>query len=101
MKLSLGEAREPERLEQHALLADKFLRHELADADHLVAVIGVGDDMAVLPECIDYRETVRREAANPARGLVTMLGRSRPILWTLGKSSGKRGGQRCEESSPS
>src|SRR5581483_3963652 len=39
MKLALGEAAEAKRLEQSALLAHHLLRHQLADADHLVAVI--------------------------------------------------------------
>ena len=58
-KLALGVAREAERLEQRALFAEQLLRDELAHADHLVAVVGVGDHVDVLAEEVEHRETVR------------------------------------------
>ena len=74
-KLALGIARKAERLEQRALLAHQLLRHQLADADHLVAVIGIGNDIDILAEHIEDREIVRREAAEPARLLVLLVER--------------------------
>ncbi len=63
MKFSLGEAREAERLKQPAFLAEEFLRHELAHADHLIAMIGVGDDIDIFAKYIEHRKIIRREAA--------------------------------------
>src|SRR6185437_577373 len=40
MQFALGEPREAERLQQLTLLAHQLLRHELAHADHFIAVIG-------------------------------------------------------------
>src|SRR5258708_9349825 len=61
---------EPERRQEPLFLAEQFLRYERPDTDHLVSVIGVGDDIRVLAENIEYREAVRGEGADPARRLV-------------------------------
>ena len=66
MQFALGEPRKAERLEQFTLLAYQFLRHELAHADHFIAVIGVGNDIDILAEDVEDREIVRGEAAEPA-----------------------------------
>src|SRR3954453_262905 len=66
MQPAFGVAGNPERLEQRARLANDLLRHEFADADHLVAVIGVRDDIAIVAEDIENREGIRREAADAA-----------------------------------
>src|SRR5215472_16698548 len=63
-------AREPERGQQPLFLAEQLLGHQRPDPDHLVAVVGVGDDVGVLAEDIEYREAVRRERADPAGRLV-------------------------------
>ena len=67
MQFALGEPRKAERLKQRALLAYQFLRHELAHADHFIAVIGVGNDIDILAEDIEDRKVVRGEAAEAAR----------------------------------
>src|SRR5215469_17798315 len=74
MQLSLGEAREAEGLEQVARLSADVVGHELADADHLVAVIGIRDDVDVLAEAVEHREAVGREAADAARRLLLVDG---------------------------
>ncbi|MND00696.1 hypothetical protein D3C83_194010 [compost metagenome] len=66
MQFALLEARETEGLQEGALLAEELLRDQLADADHLVAVVGVGDDVDILAEGVEDREIVRREAAETA-----------------------------------
>lgn len=72
MKLAGAVPAEPERREQRLLLAEQFLRDQGSDADHLVAVIGVGYHISVLRERVEDREAVRRERADPARGLVSV-----------------------------
>src|SRR5690349_935729 len=61
---------EPERTEQPLLLPEKLPGHQGPDPDHLEPVIGVGDDVRVLPEDVEDGEAVRGERADPARGLV-------------------------------
>src|SRR5262245_42628853 len=72
MQLAFGVAREPEGLEQIALVSRELFGDELADPDHFVAVVAVGDDEDVLAEPVEDREVVRREAADPARRLVAI-----------------------------
>src|SRR5215470_216651 len=69
MQLSCAVPREAERLEQSLLVAEQLLGHERANADHLVAVVGVGDHVCVLPERVEYWEAVRSERADSARRL--------------------------------
>ncbi len=73
MQLAFGVAREAEGFEQRAGPAQQFLGDQLADADHLVAVVRVRDDEDVLAEAVEYGEGIRREAAEPARGLVVLV----------------------------
>ena len=70
MQLALGVARQAERFEQGRRTAGDFFRDQLADADHLEAVIGVGDQVAVLMENVEDGETVRGETADAAGGLL-------------------------------
>ena len=70
MQVAGAVATEPERREQSLLLAEQFPGDQRADPDHLVAVVGVGDDVGVLPEHVEDREAVRGEGADPAGGLV-------------------------------
>src|SRR5207237_6801969 len=72
MQLAFGIAREPERREQRRLLAEQLTADELADADHLEAMIRVGDHVHVVAKAIEHRKTVRREATDPARRLVAI-----------------------------
>src|SRR6266516_1320792 len=65
---------EPERLEKLLLLPEEFLRDQGADADHLEAVIGVGDHVGVLAEHVEDREAVRGERTDPAGGLMPVEG---------------------------
>src|SRR5918997_5858790 len=62
-------AGEAERFEQPLLLAQQLLGHQRPDPDHLVSVVGVGDDGGILPEHVEDGKTVRGEAADPPRGL--------------------------------
>ena len=66
MELALLIAREPERLEQLRALAGNLAGHQLAHPEHLVAVIGIGDDIDIVAEHVEHREAVGREAADPA-----------------------------------
>src|SRR5262245_36906509 len=56
VQLALSEPRKAERLKQRALLARQLLRHQLTDPDHLISVIGIGNDIDVLTERIEHRE---------------------------------------------
>src|SRR6185437_4810164 len=51
-------------------LAKQFLGDQCPDADHLVPVIGVGDDVGVLVEHVEDWEAVRGERADPAGRLM-------------------------------
>src|SRR5215203_1963329 len=62
-------AGETERFKQFLRLVHKLLRHQGADPDHLVAVVGVGDDVGILPEGVEDGEAIRGEAPDTARGL--------------------------------
>src|SRR5215510_1203127 len=73
MQLALGEAREAERQQQVALLARDVIGHQFADADHLVAVIGVGDEVGVLAESVEHGEAVGGEAPDAARRLLLVF----------------------------
>src|SRR6476469_7414610 len=75
MQLALSEPRKAERLKQRALLAQQLLRHQLANADHLIAVIGVSNEVNVLAERIEHRKVVGRETAEPAGILVVLVQR--------------------------
>ena len=55
-----------EGLEQTARRTDDLGGHQRADAEHLVAVVGVGNDVDVLAEHIEHREAVWRKCANAA-----------------------------------
>ena len=50
-----------------------LLRGELADADHLVAVVRIRDDEDIVAEDVEDREIVGREAAKAARLLVLLV----------------------------
>src|SRR5688572_32476139 len=67
VQLAFGEAAEAERAQQIALVAADIVRHQLADADHLVAVVAVGDHVNVVAEPVEHRERIRGEAADAAR----------------------------------
>src|SRR3546814_560117 len=67
------EAREAERFEQLGASADDVVGDQLTDADHLVAVVGIGDDVDVVAEPIEDRKAVGGEAANAARRLLLVL----------------------------
>src|SRR5918998_636181 len=63
-------AGEAERFEQPLLLAQQLPGYQRPDPDHLVSVVGVGDDVGILPEHVEDGETVRGEAPDPTRGLL-------------------------------
>ena len=69
------EAGEAERFEQPALAPEHLVRHQLAQGDHLVAVVGIRDHVAVLAEHVDHRKAVGRKAADAARGLLAPVPR--------------------------
>src|ERR1700674_1165083 len=53
MQSTLGEAREAKRPQQLARPAADVLGHELADTDHLVAVVRIGDYVDVIAETVE------------------------------------------------
>jgi hypothetical protein len=61
---------EPEWREQALIFAEQLLGDQRADPDHLVPVIGIGDDVRVLAEHVEDGEAVRGERADPAGRLV-------------------------------
>src|SRR6185312_5113790 len=73
VQLALGKAREAEWPQQLAFLSHHVVGHQLADADHLVAVVGVGDEVGVVAELVEHREAVGREAADAARRLLLVF----------------------------
>src|SRR5579863_10581936 len=70
MKFPLGKAGKAERLEQVARRPADVVGHQMADADHLVAVIGIGHHIDVVAEAVEDREAVGREAADAAGRLL-------------------------------
>jgi hypothetical protein len=70
MEPAFGEAGEAERIEQVAVIAADIVGDQLADADHLVAMVGIRDHIDVLAEAVEHGEAVRREAADAARRLL-------------------------------
>ena len=70
MKVALCIAGEAKRVEEPGLVATDRLGDQLAHTNHLVAMVGVGDDEAVLPHAIKYRKAVRGECADAARGFL-------------------------------
>src|SRR5579862_9136078 len=78
MQFALGETRETERLQKIARSAADFAGHELADADHLIPVVRVGDDKDVAAEAVEYRKVVGRERADAA-GRLFLEFRKRPL----------------------
>src|SRR3546814_9914593 len=73
MQVALGIAREAEGLQQRRRrAAQHLLGHQLADADHLVAVVRIRDHVGVLAKAVEHRERVRREAADAAGRLLAV-----------------------------
>src|SRR5579862_4693322 len=64
MKFPLGKARKAERLQQIACRSADVVGHQMPDADHLVAVIGIGHHIHVVAEAVEDREAVGGEAAD-------------------------------------
>ena len=73
MKLALGIAGKSERLKQCRSLAHDVPCNQLANANHFVAVIRVGDNVAIVAKHIEYREIVRSERTEAAGLLVPIL----------------------------
>src|SRR5206468_913559 len=70
MQPSFGVPRKAERLKQRAFAAKQLFGYQFADADHLVAVIGVCDDVDVVAKAVEHGKIVRCEAAYAARRLL-------------------------------
>ena len=66
MQFALGEAREAERLQKIARSAADFAGHELADADHLIPVVRVGNHKDIAAETVEDRKVIGREGADAA-----------------------------------
>src|SRR5262249_15147878 len=79
MQLARSVTRKPERIEEHPMRSEKLVGDEIADADHLVAVVRIGDHIDVVAETVEHREAVRREAADSARRLGTAVLRVLPL----------------------
>src|SRR5215475_16130851 len=56
VQVAAAVAAEPERRQQSLALAKQFPGDQRPDADHLVPVIGVGDDVGVLVEGVEDGE---------------------------------------------
>src|SRR5829696_6206655 len=67
-----GEALVAEGMQQRGVLAAQRARDLAADRDHLVAVVGVRDDVGVGAHVIEHGEVVGGEAADAARANVTV-----------------------------
>jgi hypothetical protein len=65
--LALGETGEGERRQfGHRLTRNKMAGNELADADHLIAMVGVGDHVAIVGDPVEDGDRIRREGADAA-----------------------------------
>src|SRR3546814_7164138 len=65
--LALGEAGEGEGLQLgNLVVAGEDFRHQLADASHLEAVVGVRDHVGVRHDPVEHRHVVGREGADAA-----------------------------------
>src|ERR1700730_7530378 len=73
MQLALGETREAERLQEIARPAADILGHEMADADHLIAVVRVGNHIDVVAETVEYRKIVGCKGTDAPGGLLFKL----------------------------
>lgn len=58
MELPRREAREAKGLEQWVIAPGELLGDQLADADHLIAVIRIGDDENIVAKAVEHREAV-------------------------------------------
>src|SRR5207244_2249054 len=65
MQFPLYITRESKGLEDSAAPSPDLSGDQLDNSDHLVAMVGVGDDITVFTEDVEYRETVGRKRANP------------------------------------
>ena len=72
MQPARGETREAERLQQIARPATDVVGHELADTDHLVAVVRVRDHVRIVAKAVEYRKVVGGEATDAARRFLTV-----------------------------
>ena len=66
MQLALGETRKTKRLQEIACPAADILGHELADSDHLIPVVRVGNHKDVAAEAVEDRKIIGREGADAA-----------------------------------
>src|SRR5438105_10138127 len=62
MQFSFGITRKPKRYEQRRLFAEKLGGDELAHADHLEPVVGIGDHINIVAKAIEHRKAIGREA---------------------------------------
>ena len=65
MQIAFRVACKAEWLKQRGTLARECLGDQLADADHLVAVVGIGDDVAVVVKHVEHRTTQRMPIPKP------------------------------------
>src|SRR5215469_8220940 len=72
VELAGAVAGEPERFEQSLPFAEQFPGDQCPDADHLVAVVGVGYHVGVLAESVEDREAVGGERTDAAGGLLAV-----------------------------
>ena len=67
MQLSGLVAGEAERFEQFLRFVHKLLCYQRTDPDHLVAVVGVGDEVGIVPEGIEDGRSFGGKAPDTAR----------------------------------
>jgi hypothetical protein len=58
VQFTLSVPGKPERLEDRAFGSQDFFGNELADPDHLIPVVGIRNDIAVLVKDVEHREAV-------------------------------------------
>ena len=63
MQIAFGVTRIPERFEQCTFAAGDLISDQFTYTDHFVAMIGIGDEIAIVTDDIEHRKTVRRECA--------------------------------------
>ena len=74
MQFTFLKAGKSKWFQQAGPVAAYLLGHELANAEHLVAMVGICDEVAILSKGIEYRKTVRGKCADTTGGLFLVQG---------------------------
>lgn len=66
MQVAFRETGKAKWVQDAAVFAHQNFCHFLAHADHLVAMIAIGDNVDVREHCVEHGEIIRRESAHSA-----------------------------------